>query len=445
MRSKSKIESYEHTDLNKVIKWFINLRWIACFGVLIVLLFVNFKYNINIPYSILYSLNVILLLLNLLFFIFFSMIKKQNISRKDMSIFFNIQVCCDYIMLFLLIYFTGFLENPFSYYFVFHIMLTSFIFSNSNIYIYCCILIFGTIGVAFAEYFNFIPHFFLNMTTISTSTYYDLILIRVFGLCSTLIITTYLIISIKTRIKERGKKVEIELNQYKSLDKVKSNFILQVTHELRGPLAALKGYYEMVIKGITGKIGDKTKVTLQKANQRAENLITIIDEMIDYAYMKSEDEIKFDKTEINIKDIINANVDIFINRANQKNINFIVSSQKGLKLFINRDLLNIILSNLITNAIKYSLNGSKIIINADEQNNKIHFLVKDFGIGINPEELNNIFDEFYRTRKAREMERDGTGLGLSIIKKAVDALNGTVNVYSEVDEGTSFHIYIPIK
>ena len=70
-------------------------------------------------------------------------------------------------------------------------------------------------------------------------------------------------------------------------------------------------------------------------------------------------------------------------------------------------------------------------------------MIKDEGIGIEPSELVNVFDEFYRTRRAREIEKDGTGLGLSIVKSAIEKLNGKISLYSEVDKGTTFHIFLP--
>ena len=444
MQVSSKLESTEYTDLNKVIGWFIALRWIAWLGVLIALLVINFTYHYELSYNILYPLNGLLFLVNLSFTIYYHVFKQRNLSRKEMGIFFNVQVCSDYTILFLLIYYTGFLENPFSYYFVFHIMLTSFIFSPMVVFIYVGALVSVFIAVSLAEFYQLIPHFSLNIAAISSS-YYDLIFLRAVGLCSTLIIAAYLINSIKIRIEERGKKVEVELSHYKSLDKTKSNFILQVTHELRGPLAALKGYHEMILKEITGKIEPRTRETLQRANRRTENLLTIIDEMIDFAYMKSEEEVRYDKTDIRLKAIIDYDIDLFANRARQRNIQFVSSCPKDLTIWANRDLLNIILCNLITNALRYSPAGKTITINAMEDNDRIHILVKDEGMGIKPEELPSIFEEFYRSQRAREIERDGTGLGLPIVKRAVEVLNGKITVYSEVDKGSSFHIYLPKK
>ena len=443
---KNKIyKTTKYKRLNKVITWFITLRWIACICVFIALVILDFTNLFNIPYLILYSLNGLLFIINLIFTLFYYIYKKQNLSEKGAGIFFHIQVCCDYILLFLIIYFTGFINNPFSYYFVFHIILTSFIFSPSVLFIYVSILIAAFVSLSYTQFYNLLPYFPFHLNFDNTSRYFDLFFVKTLGLSSTLIIVAYLVTNIKKRLEEKGKIIEIELNHYKSLDKIKSNFILQVTHELRGPIAAVKGYHEMIIKEITGKIEPKTKETLQKANRRTQNLLTIIDEMIDFAYMKSAEEVKYNKKNLYIKDIIDYNIDLFLTQAKQKNITFSSSCSKNLNCLANRDLLNIIISNLITNAVRYSFLNSTITINAEKEKDEIVILVKNNGIGIKPENLKNIFEEFFRSQRAREIEKDGTGLGLSIIKKAVDSLKGKISVYSEVDKDTSFIITLPVK
>jgi signal transduction histidine kinase len=186
--------------------------------------------------------------------------------------------------------------------------------------IYVSSLIAVLIAVGLAEYLQFIPHF--SLTTAAGSLYFEHFFIRTAGLCTTLVISAYLITSIKKRIEEKGRRVEIELDHYRSLDKIKSNFILQVTHELRGPLAALMGYHEMIMRGITGPIHEKTKSTIFKANRRTANLLTMIDEMIDYAYMKSEEEVELPKTETSLKEAFDHNFDLFLNPAKEKGITF---------------------------------------------------------------------------------------------------------------------------
>ena len=290
------------------------------------------------------------------------------------------------------------------------------------------------------ELYHIFHRIFLLILLIS---YNEVSFYKTFGLSSTLIISAYLIITTKKRIEEKGKKNEIELNRYKSLDKIKSNFILQVTHELRGPIAALMGYHEMIMKGVTGRINQKTEEAIHKTNRRTGNLLHIIDEMIDYAYMKSEEDIKYEKTRIQLKSMIECNLDLVLNQAKDRGINLLSNCSKDLMVLANRDLLNIFLNNLLNNSIKYSSKESTITVNASADNDKIHLLIKDEGMGIEPSELVNIFEEFYRTRRAREIEKDGTGLGLPIVKRAVERMNGKISVYSEVRKGITFHIYLP--
>ena len=265
------------------------------------------------------------------------------------------------------------------------------------------------------------------------------------ALVVTLGIVGYLITTIKAKIEERGNRVELELDRYKSLDRAKSNFILQVTHELRGPVAAVKGYHEMILKGITGDITEKTAGMLGRADHRTRNLLNIIDEMIDFAYMKSEDEIEYDTTEVALLEVLKYNADLFTTMAKAKKIGIHVSADKELSVGANRDLLNMILGNLITNAIKYSPESSRIDMSADEEDGYVHIEVRDQGMGIEQSEFERVFEEFYRTRMAREVERDGTGLGLSIVQKAINLLGGSLALHSEVGRGTTFHIRLPIK
>ena len=444
MQSSPKILSTEYTDLNKVIRWFIDLRWVACGVVLLTLLIFRFWLRFELPYTVLFALTGVLFIVNLGFTVYYHGIKSQYLSRSEMSLLFHIQVCSDYALLFLLVYFTGFLENPISFFFVFHIMLTSFIFPQAAVFIYTGSLFTLFLFTILAEFFQIIPHFPLHPASFDGKAYFDSLFVKSVGVCSTLIVSAYLITSIKKRIEERGKSIEVELNRYRNLDKAKSNFILQVTHELRGPIAALSGFHDMILKGITGRIEARTQDIVQKADRRTGNLLIIIDEMIDYAYMRTEEEIEYEKSPIRLKEIIAHNLELFTSQREQSRLKFASNCPANLSIWANRDLLNIIFSNLITNAVKYSKPDTTVRINALAEKETVHILVEDEGIGIEPDELDKIFEEFYRTRRAREVDRDGTGLGLPIVKRAVEALGGKVFVYSEVGKGTKFHIYMPI-
>ena len=441
----TKNEVSEYSDLGKVVTWFINLRWIAAAGVAAALLVAQFLIEYSLEYPLLYSLTAALFAANLFFCILKRRRRDTFTGRNQLAFQFHLQSSIDLAFLFALIYFTGFFQNPLIYYFVFHLMLASYIFQKRIVYIYLFSLV-SLIAVTIPlQYYGIIPHFELSQFEENSRSYFADLPFRGFAFLSTIVIVTYLIINIKERIEERGHRVELELDRYKSLDRTKSQFILQVTHELRGPVAAIKGYHEMMLKGITGEISEKSEETLVRANNRTTNLLMIIDEMLDFAYMKSEDDVKLRSAQIDIASIVRENIDLFSTFARKKNVKLRCVAPKSLMLNTNRDLINIILGNLITNAIKYSLNGGTVSVGAEGGRGEIHLYVSDEGMGIEGEELERIFEEFYRTRRAREVEKDGTGLGLAIVQKAVNLLNGKVSVYSEMNGGTKMHIYLPLN
>ncbi len=437
----SKIESSEYTELNRVIGWFIVLRWIAFAGVAATLTAVRLLRLYDLPYTLLFSVTGLLGLLNLSFAAWFRLLKRGNLSRRETAGFFHAQIVCDFTLLFFLVYFTGFLENPFCYFFVFHALLTAFIFESKVVYAYVGALLALIAGVFLAEYLGLIPHF--RLWAPSGGSYLSQNLPRAGGLASILLISAYLITSIKRRLAEQGQRCVVELDRYKSLNKIKSNFILQVTHELRGPIAAVSGYHEMLLRGIGGPCPPRALEIVRKAEHRTDNLLTIIDEMIDYAYMKSQEEVRPARSRLGLRGVIEENLELLETQAAGKQITLAANCPKDLCLPATRDLLKIILGNLVHNAIKYSPPRSTVSVTAQAEGPEVHLLVRDEGYGIEPAELDRIFEEFYRTRAARELERDGTGLGLAIVKRAVESLAGRINVYSELGKGTTFHIFLP--
>jgi signal transduction histidine kinase len=436
----ARIDISEYTNLNNVARWLITLRWIAAAGVFLVLCATRFAFPAVLPLPVLFTLNAALALLNSLYHVYFSAVKHRNLSKSELAVFFNLQICSDYLLLLLLLYFTGFAENPLAYFFVFHILLTAYIFSPSLVFFYVGSVVAIFAAGATAISLHLIPHYSFFLRPQSTSL--GDLLPRTVGVCVTLAICGYLGTSIRKRLEEKAQRVEVELDRYKSLDRIKSNFLLQVTHELRGPLAAVKGYHEMIERGITGPVGTRTLETVGKATRRTDNLLTMIDEMIDYAYMQT-DKIRFEPARINVRDLILANIEALSVQTLAKGMRVELKCAPDLFICASRDLGTIVLSNLLSNAVRYSHEGSTVTISAVQETTEVCLEVKDHGIGMTPGEMEHIFEEFYRTRRAREIERDGTGLGLSIIKKAVETIGGRITVASQVDRGSTFHIYFP--
>jgi signal transduction histidine kinase len=223
----------------------------------------------------------------------------------------------------------------------------------------------------------------------------------------------------------------------------KSQFVLQVTHELRSPITAVLGHHEMILKGLCGEIGPDIRSHIEKANTRVRKLLDIVDEMLDYARMAASNEPPANRTEIKLNQLVQEMIDgrggdarcFPVEIINQVPTNFIINS--------NRDLLRIVLSGLLANAEKYSPAGGTINLSALHNRGFICVTVADQGMGIEKDEIGRIFEEFYRSRRARILNDNGTGLGLAIVCKAISCLHGHICVKSEPNEGTLFNICLP--
>ncbi|HNQ20628.1 MAG TPA: sensor histidine kinase, partial [Bacteroidales bacterium] len=127
----------------------------------------------------------------------------------------------------------------------------------------------------------------------------------------------------------------------------------------------------------------------------------------------------------------------------QKSISFDIDIKTPLNFFASKNEMEILFNNLINNAIKYNKNNGKVIIKGEETDSSIIIKIKDTGIGIAPDDLSKIFDEFYRSVEAKSRRLSGTGLGLSIVKRMIELYNGTIDVASKLNEFTEFTIILP--
>ena len=271
MQDLSPIESSSFKSLNKVITWFIILRWIAFSGVAFVLIISRYIFYFQLQYKILSITTAFIIVLNLIYSFYYYRYKNKYLQRREIHQFFQVQIIGDYFLLLILVYFSGFMENPLIFFFSFHIIITSFLFSSRIVTLYTGLLVFLIGCLSLFQYLSIIPCYPLFEESLTKSPIIRLT--QTFGITSLLIITAYLTTSIINKIDARGKHFEVELNRYKSLDKIKSNFILQVTHEIRGPLAAISGFHEMILRGITGNIEEYTRQVITKADRRTDNLL----------------------------------------------------------------------------------------------------------------------------------------------------------------------------
>lgn len=236
-----------------------------------------------------------------------------------------------------------------------------------------------------------------------------------------------------------------ELEKLRRLDKLKSEFISLVSHELKTPLTAIKGLVELFLSDTESVSSETAKTYLSLMNEEVDHLTQLINELLDFSKLETN-KLYLELEEFNISEIIDKAVSMFEKELKERGLTLYkeytdsVPPIKGDKSKLLRVLIN-----LIDNAIKYIGNGKRIWIRVKPENEKsVIVCVEDEGIGIPRESLPYIFDKFYRVENDHIHKVRGLGLGLSIVKQVIEAHGGKVWVESEVGKGSKFFFCLPI-
>ncbi|MBM7644787.1 two-component system phosphate regulon sensor histidine kinase PhoR [Scopulibacillus daqui] len=230
-----------------------------------------------------------------------------------------------------------------------------------------------------------------------------------------------------------------DITELKKLEKMRKDFVANVSHELKTPVTSLIGFTETLLDGAMDDSELKTKFLNIILNE-SKRLQSLIQDLLELSKIEQEHfTIKWQS--VSLKDIVEETLIILKEKANQKSIILeVLPSSNGLALGDPYRIQQMII-NLVTNAIAYTPSGGHVWIQVkDKGNDYIELMVKDTGIGISEDQIPRIFERFYRVDKGRSRNQGGTGLGLAIVKHLVEAHNGRIDVSSEIGKGTTFAI-----
>lgn len=434
-------------EIGRRINWFIKLRWIATGGVLLAVLIA--RLILNIQFSLLPILFLVLWLIGYNTFFHFMSAKSSDYSIRKLLIITRIQVIFDLLTLVLLLYFSGGVENPFSVYLIFHtvivdILLTereSFIITTSAVALYTTMVL--------LDYSGFIPHFPLaNFYRNVLHKDIMFVLTTIFVLATTLYIVRYFTTSIVRKLNARTSELVTMNQKLQKADEERVQAVLLVTHELRVPLSSIEGLLGLILKGyVTDKKCMKCKVIslVKRANTRVKNLLTLSDDLLHFHKMEIESTM-FKRAFIDLEKIIDSVIKEQKDFARRCNVS-IRKMKFGNLPSVQADFESIktIVSNLISNAIKYNVPNGKITLAAKQLNGQIEVYITDTGVGISEEDLSRVFDLFYQGDYARRKKKTGVGLGLSLVKKLVESQGGNIFVESKWGKGSKFTFTLPVS
>ncbi|WP_114496346.1 two-component system histidine kinase PnpS [Fontibacillus phaseoli] len=237
-----------------------------------------------------------------------------------------------------------------------------------------------------------------------------------------------------------------DVTDIRRLEVMRSEFVANVSHELKTPIAAVKGFAETLLAG--GVKDEETERSfLQIIHDEGERLNRLIGDILELSKIESK-RVPLEYAPVHLKELFDSIFEMLQPAATKKSIVMLQNIPEHLFIEGDEDRLKQIFMNLLSNAISYTLEGGKVRVDVEvlgeaEEEEKVRVTVSDTGIGIPKKDLPRIFERFYRVDKARSRSSGGTGLGLSIVKHLSELHRGTLRVESKVGEGSSFILELP--
>lgn len=237
-----------------------------------------------------------------------------------------------------------------------------------------------------------------------------------------------------------------DISRQKLVEKLKTEFVTLSAHQLRTPLSGIKWNLKMMIEGSFGELTKEQKEFLSRAYQNNERMIKLVNDLLDATKIEEGRYLFYVKKE-NILEIIQQVIESLKNRIKAKNLQFkfIKPKEQIVLVEADREKIAICVQNYLTNAINYTPNGGKLIVNLkyDREKREAIFSVKDTGMGIPKNEQKRIFTKFYRSTQAMKAEAVGSGLGLYMTKNIIEAHKGRVWFKSREGKGSIFYFSLP--
>ena len=228
-----------------------------------------------------------------------------------------------------------------------------------------------------------------------------------------------------------------DITEINNLQEVKKDFVINASHELRTPLTSIKGFLETMAE----ESSETDSYYLKILNRNTDRLINIVNDILTLSEIETTPKLSLEK--IDVRKILQNSINIFEQKAIEKEIELKTDFVKIPKIEIDPFRLEQVFVNLIDNAVKYSDEKSSIKISVKDENEFIRIDFADNGIGIKQEKIPRLFERFYVADKSRTRKVGGTGLGLSIVKHIIKLHNGKINIQSEFGKGTTIQIWLP--
>jgi len=234
-----------------------------------------------------------------------------------------------------------------------------------------------------------------------------------------------------------------DISELKQLELLKSQFVNMAAHELKAPLTAIQGYLEMVVDKTLGDEPETYDNYLRRSLERSKTLITLINDLLNISRIQAG-KVRREIERLDLSQQARSSADFFANEIEKRELTLETEFAEGLIIEADQEEIQRLLTNLISNAIKYNRPQGSISLSTSRDKGYARLVVRDTGIGMKPEEKERLFEEFFRAKNPHTRSITGTGLGLTLVKKIVDGYAGRIEAESEYEKGTTFTIYLPL-
>jgi len=248
---------------------------------------------------------------------------------------------------------------------------------------------------------------------------------------------------LEMKIKERTLQLAKANEELKRLNKMKSDFVSNVSHELRTPLTSIKGYASLLSEGKLGPLSEDQKRRLLRIDEQTNSLTQLVNDLLDISRIESG-KVVMEVKAVSVHTLFEGPLDILQPQIREKGITLSLEEEKGLpEISVDREKMERAFLNLLGNAVKFTPQGGRITLQVLRRKEEVQWDITDTGIGMDPKDLQHIFEEFYRSENAIRQNIKGTGLGLSLVKRIVEAHNGKIWVKSKLGQGSTFSVSLP--
>ena len=221
--------------------------------------------------------------------------------------------------------------------------------------------------------------------------------------------------------------------------KLRQEFTANVSHELKTPLTVISGYSELIENGMTGE--EDTIRFSKEIHRNSARLLTLINDILRLSELDSGEQ-NTPMEDVDLYELSDNCISMLQTNADKHNVTLDLKGPR-ITVYANRQMLEEMIYNLCDNGIRYNKPNGKVEVSIMENNENVVFMVSDTGIGISEENINRIFERFYRVDKSRSKQTGGTGLGLAIVKHIAEQMNAQIQIDSELEKGTTITILFP--